>query len=506
MRVIKNKNNAKIAFLSTIISGLIIHMYALTHNFLTYDSMWNLYSNQDMLSSGRPFLQYACMFSSYYDLTWVNGILAIIYLGISSIILMELLEIKRKITVIVVSICLVGFPSITSLFCYSYTVDGYSLAILLSILSVWLTVKIKRGIIFGALSLGISMGIYQAYLSIAISLCLCILVFELLEEKDFIKIEKLSLKMVIMGAFSYIIYLGSLKGMLLLKNVELSGYQGTNKVLSLQFNNIFLGIKNAYLNFAAFAIRGGVLTPNVISKVLIITLVIIGALEFVFTCNLVRKRFNVYRMVVIFLILLFFPISISTIAILSPDTYFHTLLRYPWVILFIFSIVLAEKIDLLLKSKRGHELYRLTFLCILILFFNYFIISNIVYFNMNERYEKTYATSLRIVSRLENMEGYQANTKIAILGGVLSSEYFEAHEETYEITKNYFGSYGTLCVTDTDKFAAFFSHYLGVSIETVGLERELELVDTEDFQKMSIFPEKESIRWMEDIIVVKLNG
>ena len=75
------KSQWKAAFSGTFLIGFLTYFYTMSHHFLTYDSMWNLYSAQDMITSGRQFLTYACRISSDYDLPALNGILAIFYLS-----------------------------------------------------------------------------------------------------------------------------------------------------------------------------------------------------------------------------------------------------------------------------------------------------------------------------------------------------------------------------------------------------------------------------------------
>ena len=160
-----------VAFLSCFCIGLLTYGYILTHHFLTYDSLWNLYSDQDMISSGRQFLTYVCSISSDYDLPFFNGILAIFYLSITSVFLVEIFHMKSDITIALAAGLLVTFPSVISTFCYTFTIDGYMLALLLATIAFWVTDRKKFGCIPGALLLSISLGIYQAYLSFLMILC-----------------------------------------------------------------------------------------------------------------------------------------------------------------------------------------------------------------------------------------------------------------------------------------------------------------------------------------------
>lgn len=508
MKSLRRKTNEKQAFIYTMIAGLLIHMYALTNNFLTYDSMWNLYSTQDMISSGRPFLQYACIPSSYYDLTWINGLLALFYLAIAAAILVDIFDLKSKMSILLLSISLVAFPSMASLFCYSFTMDGYALAILLAILSVWLCINYKFGFLLGAITLGISMGIYQAYLSLTILLCIFVLIFDL-ECKTWKEILKKVIKMLIMGVFAFVFYLVSLRILLFIKNVTLSGYQGTSEVFNLSIHNLLYGVKNAYVNFIDFARYGGILTPNIYAKISLILIVVLCGIIFTrFIVNVWKKQ-GLIRVIFILVLIFLIPLATSTIAIISSNTFFHILLRYPWVLFFAFAIALVDRFNLkenVKKEKKSYALNYAVFILIFTLMFNYAVTANVVYYNMNERYERTYATSLRILMKLEEVEGYSNETEVAILGGVLYAGNFVVEETTYELTKDYFGSTGVLSVSDTEKFAEFMKHYHGKEIRTIGISREIELTETDEFSNMGRFPEKDSIGWIEGVLVVKLNG
>ena len=75
--------------------------------------------------------------------------------------------------------------NVTNTFVYSFTVDAYMLAVLLSALAVYLTRKYRFGFLAGALLLGISIGIYQAYFSYVIVLFLLLFIMDLIDNEDF---------------------------------------------------------------------------------------------------------------------------------------------------------------------------------------------------------------------------------------------------------------------------------------------------------------------------------
>ena len=71
-------------FLFTMVVGLLTHMFLFVNKFPNADAMTSFYFDQNMVTSGRWFLTVVCGISSYYDLNWVIGFLAIFYLSIAA--------------------------------------------------------------------------------------------------------------------------------------------------------------------------------------------------------------------------------------------------------------------------------------------------------------------------------------------------------------------------------------------------------------------------------------
>ena len=71
----KIKKEWKIAFLAAFLGCLLVHIFKFTNTLPNHDSLFNVYADQNVIGSGRWFLQYACGISSYFDLPWMNGLL-----------------------------------------------------------------------------------------------------------------------------------------------------------------------------------------------------------------------------------------------------------------------------------------------------------------------------------------------------------------------------------------------------------------------------------------------
>ena len=171
-------------FLTAIILGLCTHLPIMLTDIPNHDGLASIYFDQNMTVSGRWFLSVACGFSSYYSLPWIIGLLAILLLAVTAVLLTEVLEIEKVSGGMMIAGILVTFPVLTSTFAYVFTMDGYMLAVLLSVLAVYLVGKGKLGFLWGGIALAFSMGTYQAYLPIAILLCIYKVVLIFLEDRE----------------------------------------------------------------------------------------------------------------------------------------------------------------------------------------------------------------------------------------------------------------------------------------------------------------------------------
>ena len=173
----KNRITAaqKTAFLSAMITGLLVHAYKFLNTLPNHDAILNEYASQDLTASGRWFLSIACGFSSYFDLQWLNGLLAVFFIALTMAVIADLFQMENPIVILLSAGLLSSFPAVTETFFFGYTADGYMLAMLLSAVSVHALRfgrNRPRDFLLSGVCLCLSCGIYQAYVSFAILLAI----------------------------------------------------------------------------------------------------------------------------------------------------------------------------------------------------------------------------------------------------------------------------------------------------------------------------------------------
>ena len=448
-----------VAFLSAFVCGLLVHMPALTFDVPNHDGLDSLYFDQNMITSGRWFLGLTCGISSYYALPWVTGLLALIYISVAGVFICKLLGIKRESFVILTGCLLVTFPSIASNFAYAFTMDGYMLGLLLSVLAVYAVDKCSFGFIIGGLLLAFGMGTYQAYVSVAMVLSLFKVLEIWLDEKKDRKISSTA-RYLGMGVIGLGLYYGILKALLALTHKTLDTYQGISDA-GLASGGLFSGIKQVYSDFVSFTIRSRIMFANVYAGIALILLL----LAFMITVFAVVIKHGLWTKPVLYISVavsgILFPVCANGILFVSPGVTYHLLMRYQWVL---FPVMMLAFIERNTEPAGLKSVLDWAAVCsVTVVSFSFALSDNIAYSNLEKKYEKTYAYTLRLVDRIEQTEGFYRDIPIRFIGVVGTDPYPET-DYTKEVTGSMLSVSGDHLLYKPENYALFIKNYLGVTL------------------------------------------
>lgn len=499
----KIKKEWQIVFLASLIIGLFTHGYMFLNNFPNADVMWNLHADQNMITSGRWLLSLACGISSYYQLPWVIGCLSLIWIAISAILIVEIFKIKSKWICILIAGALVSFPALVSTFSYMYTADGYMLAVSLVCISVYLLKKYKWGFIPAGILLGSALGIYQAYLAFAILLCILLLLIAILDGDKTKDLWVQISKMIAYGLIGIGFYWSMLQVLLKIQGLTLSTYQGINEMGRLSLTEIPSLVFSAYLDFFTFAIRSKILVNN-ISSLFVIFVFTLFVLFIVIHQGIKVELFKKPLRIFAFLFLLAItPLATNVILLLSKEAFNHLVMRFHWVLFLLVPLILFEKYvpNINNKNSRKYMKYIITIVASIFIF-NNVLLANIGYFNMNERYEKTYAYCLRLANRMEETEGYYSGIPVMMIGVVDEEEYPDT-DVTKEVTGSMIGVNGSIFLYTGEQYQAFFSHYLNISLNLIEEKEIVRIYKTDAYLELETFPSMNSIKVVDGILYIK---
>ena len=489
------------AFFAAFVTGLLTHLVILTSDIPNHDGLASMYFDQNMITSGRWFLGAACAPTSFYALPWLIGLAALIYIGLAAMVLRSILEIEEPLLVVLSSALIAVFPSLASNFAYVFTMDGYMLGMLLCVIAVWAVgANEKFGWIAGAVLLAFGMGCYQAYIAIAMLLCIfkaCEILFE--EETPGKKAVKIG-KYAGMGICGALLYYVLLKILLVIQGKELDTYQGINGMSSGNGLGLVGTVKTMYTDFLSFTFGSRVVISNVLTGIalaLLFTVALVSFIRLAAEKGMFKKPlFYVFAA----LVLIALPCVMNAILLISASVNYHVLMRYQWAFLIVLLPAIigrCGKKDTLAVGGLWVATISMAVICL-----SYMVTDNIAYSNLQKKYEKTYAYCLRLADRIEQTEGYYEGIPIAMVG-VVGNESYPTTDITDAVTADLLGISGDYLIYKSENYEQFFKYYLGITFNMVSSDKVVDFYDEDFYANMSSFPGEDSVLLHDGVIYVK---
>lgn len=233
-----------IAATAALASGILIHAFSLLHFLHNHDSVWQQMSGYGAgVESGRWMLSLlgdvAEKLGFSYSLPVFNGVGFLILLACAAGLAVSVLRIRGKISAALLGMLFTAFPSVTSVMFYKFTAVYYGLGLFLAVLAAWVCYRGRWGIVLAAVCVACSMGIYQAYVPVTISLIVLLLL------KQALVGEESALEILFRGLYGcgalllgVVLYFCALKGCLLLYHTQLNDYQGINQMGQISLSQI----------------------------------------------------------------------------------------------------------------------------------------------------------------------------------------------------------------------------------------------------------------------------
>lgn len=488
-------------FLVAIVVGLLTHMRVFISDIPNHDGMSSLHFDQNMITSGRWFLRVACGISSDYTLPWVIGVLSVIYLAGAAVVLQRFFKVRHTFTAMLLAAILLTYPTLASNFAYIFTADGYMLALLLAVLAVYLVEQSALGFVWGAIALGFSMGIYQAYVSFAMILAVYAVCRAWFFHGNLKDKWNVTWKYVAMGGVGAAFYYLMLQVLLLVQKTSLSGYQGIG---SGNEKGIGERIVQIYIDFAVHSLKGNILMQKGLLMVIAIMLFAAAAVVLARALYQAGSLKSIWTYLCLVAAVVILPICFNAILIISPDVTYHSLMRYQWVLIPVIALVILDRHgNAFCECIKGQALLSwLSVIAAIVIAFQYAIICNIGYFNLEKKYEKTYAYCLRMLEQMEETEGYYHGMPVAMIG-VVGDHYLPSTDVTVGVTDSLIGINGDYLFYTADNYQAFIEYYFGVHIELVPINDMVEIIRTPEYMELDVFPKENSMKVVDGVLYIR---
>lgn len=498
----KIKKEWMISFFAVIFLGLLAHFYKFTNFLPNWDSLLNLYTDQNKIELGRCFLAAACSLGSYYDLPWINGLLSLVYIAGSAVCVSELFHIRKTIPLVLISGLMVTFPTVTSTLAYNYTADGYFLALLCVCAAVILTIRCRKGIMVAALLIAFSLGVYQAYITFAMVLMLIYLIDQMLfyhmSLRGFWKMIVRFGVCCVLGAIGYWM---SMKILLPISGVTLSDYQSIDSTFALQGFQFFHAILQAGYQFLIyfFDFSQGINLFLILNIILVFVIVTFFLLAF----HLKKTAQEPWRLILILLCMAALPFASYAHYFANSVLDYHNLMVMCLCLFYILPVLFYERLSELSETAVAVKQWVIVGLSMLTIY-NFTLLANISYQKLHVSYEKSYGVMVRLADRIEQLPGADHCKKIAVIGCLPGSESISVNfpPDMTGITDSYIiRKQDTMMHENVTQF--MLRDYCGLSYEDTTEEEIQSIRNSEEFQKMNCWPNQNSIAVIGDTLVIQ---
>ena len=506
----KLKKEYKYAFFTTFFIGLLIHLYKFANTLPNHDSVYNYYTDQNILDLGRWALSWSCGISSYWDLPWVIGVLSCFFIALTTVTIVALFKINNPILIGLIGALLAASPSTTETFFFLYTADGYMIAMFLAAMAVYLS-RIeetrKFSMVFSCICICISCGIYQAYVSFALILAICYFIDILFQGKhDNQTCFKWVLQQVIIYTVSLTVYYIIWQLSMYFTNTVANSYQGVSDIgkISTGFliNSFVKSIKSIIIYFLQWNVFEHGFTFYSVINIIFLVAMVAGILIAFIRSNISSRKWSITLLVLCLTAIIPFS-CIWNFA--SANIGYRPMMLQCLTLLFVLVAVIYE--------RWANQISKDAICLLLILIiFNNALMANISYFYMNLCYERTYAEAVEMISEIHDLQDEYDIKNIAILGSRLDDVQLPTtNYETGKIAPA--GKIHLLSMMleesllyDSIHTTLFLKTTFGLDLPELDTDQINLLINTDDVRNMGCWPAGNSIRVINDTLVIKFSS
>lgn len=502
------KNYIKVC-ITTILFWGVAHGYRFVNNLHTSDSLVSVFQDDIywQRSLGRFMQPFTMVFRGTITAPWLILVITLAFFSTAVYLICRLLKIDNIVLIgLITGILVCNVAMTSSVAAFLPWVDIYAVALFLATLGVWFYEKDNiKGYIFGSICFVLCMGFYQAYIDVALALFFIISIIELTDTK-----EKLTKSVIALGKrfggllISGGVYFVVFKLICKLHHVEVaSTYNGLSEVGDYTDTSIISLVVGAYRSFfdrlwnpsrfvstylLGRSVSDGWTFVLRLCTILCVLFVIVGIIYL----N-VKNKTSVGSMLLQTIGLVTFPFAVNFVYFLSKGME-HDLMIFSFFFVFVFAIVVPAKVFTTIEKKK------FMWVCLvplLLIIWNNIVYSNQIYFKIDMEDRAALSTVTRLVSDIEDIDEYEPGvTPVVFIGGLEES----ASKVIYLRELEIYGNGTTPFNYGVGSLMDYIEWYLNVPMNISEMKKDEPIA-----QEMSIYPSKNSMKYEDGVVYVKLS-
>lgn len=497
---------------ATFVFGLLAHAYGFLNLTISDDSLYEFtlsVSTAWKLKLGRfmqPLLRF--FMGEIITLPWVTGITGLMFVSLAVHLMSKMFRLDHVWENIVLSgICVtnVTVTVVIATFIHDFCGDMCSLFLAVYAAYTYSLLKIDfswKKMMLGSIALAGSLGFYQTYLGVTISLIIIDTIIDLFNGTP-CKTSLFSiLKAISMGICAVLLYLFCMYvSMHLFEATFTTGYKFRQSFnlndLTIPYKYVIKDLFVPHLGDGSFPYGTQAVFLNIQILVCISNTVLFG-LSVYSGISLVRKstkRRSIFFTLVLIVLLPPSMLCMSLITGLYHEVMMYTVCLYYLVVL----VFLNREQPTSMKAKRK----LIPFFLMLAIIISNIQMANVAYVKKHVEREATLSKITRVLSYLDQYEGdNHAVSSVAIIGWETDMPFMDVGEidEWIGIRNPYYASQ----ITYRESLVKYLQTILNVHLTLCPVEEEIELSRTPEFKDMKVFPQKGCISSINGVTVIKM--
>lgn len=512
-----DKRNLRL-FLLIFILGIVANLSLIIHSI----------NNPDGILAGNYITGYAWDISlgrwGFVPFYMLNGgvvlpalttIVSIFVFSVAIVLILQIIPMQSWFLKGITGGILIAFPSFTQHMTYFYIAEAYASSFLIAVLAAYILDKkiISKKVIryvTVVILLTFSMSIFQSMIGVTVALWLCILLIDSLSHtiKD---VMKKVVEFVLVGICSLGCYFISIRVVCALTGNVLSDYRGISESSSVGLLEMLSAIPNLYKTFFRFYFtdmyypytQWGMHVLFAILLIIFIIVEVVWCMRYVYHNKSFAGTMKVVMRIIFIAII---PLIFTAIGLLAVNTSIDFKMLPQMMVLIALVIYRLECIHLP-KLHLTKQFIIAGIGCILI--GGQVLICNAICEGMILKYNAAMSLSNRILTALDSYEGYNSTIPVAILGNPQDENWLYtngAYLKKVNADTVAWGQFWSSEYNTTQRsWYQFFNLYHGVIVNMADDTKAQEIVNTQEFKDMDVFPESNSIQMINNVLTVKIS-
>ena len=451
---------------------------------------------------------------SYFVLPHLSLFLSCIFMGLVPVFICDIFQINNKVIRFMIAALIISGGQQFATMTYFYCCDEFSLAYLLATISAWFVCRLwdaegkkkKLYITCAIISMILSLSMYQAYLGVSLILIATRFIYAVFSSESagkLFKIIVIQVFAVIAGIIGYII---SIPISLILYNTSITSYRGFDTAYSVSLSELFRRIKEAYVSFYKYYFTD-LTYSNSFRHIGLLNIIVCLGIVLILVFLFIKKQneLNAIHGLYIVLLVVLYPLM-SNIVHLMTDTgvSFVMVSTTPYI-----YIVLLLLINLTFHVGIGIWPMKLFYIPVVCLIWAAVLTVNIGILEMKLDVDKAIAIENNLNLMIKELDEYTPQTPIVIIGDYEMGNYPDINDYAFDpVLHGTVHDYGQFWDGDLATFNGWLHiamHYSGTYYSWASEEDYERIKVSEAFKEMSVFPKNGSVKYIDDMIVVKMS-